>query len=101
MKKYDYEIKLECGPYQLLRRSDGKWTVVSVRAGQVHDEMPGDAPTGGGEWFAAATPTGITYVASGYSESWAREVFSRKVENYREAYPSEKIARGTGQWYFS
>lgn len=72
---HTYEIIQESRGYVLYRRDDGKFTVVEKRNGQVFNAMPGDAPKGGGNWMARATPYGIDYVSHGYSESYARRIF--------------------------
>ncbi len=55
-----------------------RYTVVLVDydKGQVYDAMPNDGPTDGGKWCAKICDRGIDYVASLYSESYARRIYS-------------------------
>lgn len=84
--KYSYETVHSDRGFCLLRRSDGRWTVVALSSDghQVHDAMPGDRPPGGGRWMAPCTSGGIGYVASGYSESDARRVYRRLLKEDAE-----------------
>lgn len=81
LRQYHYDVVEARRGHLLLRRSDGRWTVVraSREKGQVYSAMPGDLPIGGGVWYARWTDAGITYVANGYSEGYARRVFRRLV----------------------
>ncbi len=92
--EYTYETVHSDGRFCLLRRSDGRWTVVALSSDghQVYDAMPGDKPPGGGKWAAPCTSGGIGYVSNGYSESYARQVYRRllKLEeefNHPGTYP--------------
>jgi hypothetical protein len=79
----DYEI-IKGGEYPhdeaLLRRDDGKMTVVTVdwNRGQVYSYMPGDLPADGGRWVARICGAGVDYVASWYSASYARRVWRQR-----------------------
>lgn len=73
------------GPYVLLQKGD-KLTVVqqSKDGSQVYAVMPGDLPADGGNWFAGNTDTGVEYVASWYSRSYARRIFRARVQEHQE-----------------
>ena len=68
-------------PCVRLVRADGtdRYTVILVDydRGQLYAAMPGDRPTGGGQWCARISDRGISYVASLYSESYARRIFKQ------------------------
>lgn len=80
----DYEIVAEQRPFCLLRRADGRGTVIQIdrERGQVYNAMPGDAPRGGGSWYARISQAGVDYVASFYSWRYARRMFRQLVREY-------------------
>ena len=84
-KFHTFDVVDEQQGYQLLRRDDGRWTVVSIdRArNQVYSAMPGDHPAGGGYWYARICDAGRDYVARGYIESYARRVYRGLVAERR------------------
>jgi hypothetical protein len=63
--------------YRLLRRDDGRYCVIAIHHGQVYGAVPEDEPHGGGRWESSDTDAGISYVARGYPEGYAREVYRR------------------------
>jgi len=76
--------------YYLLKNQDlGRFTVVRKDGGDLMSEarsvMPGDQPRGGGVWKARWSRSGVDYVASWYSYSWAREVFNRATSRSYDA----------------
>jgi len=74
----EYSIVREDGGFVLLARDqDDKRTVVAIdhNKGQVYDVMPGDAPRDGGSWCARICTSGVDYVASFYSRSYANRIF--------------------------
>jgi hypothetical protein len=89
---YDYEIIEENHGYALVAQTashgsvtsgrTGKYTVVGIdrRRNQVYDAMPGDRHPAGGSFYAPINYSGICYVASWYSRSWARQCYNRAVK---------------------
>lgn len=81
-----YHVVDSEGPYYLLRHPKGdRYTVVRKDEKgngppDARSVMPGDMPRGGGEWTANWSRSGVDYVASWYSYSWARKVFNRETE---------------------
>jgi hypothetical protein len=63
--------------YRLLRRNDGRYCVIAIHHGHVYGAAPGDEPHGGDRWESSDTDMGISYVARGYPEDYARRVYSR------------------------
>jgi hypothetical protein len=76
---YTYEKIEEQQAYRLLRRDDGRHCVIAIHHGQVYGAVPEDEPRGGGRWESSDTDVGISYVARGYAERYAREVYRRLV----------------------
>lgn len=93
----DYKIVEEEKGYALLKRKDGRRTVVGIsrRAGQVYSTMPGDMPRDGGTWFAGITQFGIDYVASWYSRSYANQIYREAVD---EAHREADCLEGGSRW---
>ena len=81
---YTYDLIDESHGYEMHRRSDGKFSVVFTRDGQVFSAMPGDMPQDGGQWVARDCDSGISYVAGGYSRSYARRKFHEFVAEASE-----------------
>jgi hypothetical protein len=76
---YTYEKIEEQQGYRLLRRDDGRYCVIAIHHGHVYGAVPEDEPRGGGRWESSDTDVGISYVARGYPERYAREVYRRLV----------------------
>lgn len=74
-----YALIVQKDGYALVRRADGKYTVVGIdhKNYQVYAAMPGDKPKGGGTWYAGLCNSGIEYVSNGYSETYARRIFRK------------------------
>jgi hypothetical protein len=71
---YTYQKIEEQQGYRLLRRDDGRYCVLAVHHGHIYGAAPGDEPHGGGRWESSDTDAGISYVARGYPESYARQI---------------------------
>ena len=89
---YDSFTQITSDKGYVLLRNDrtGKFHVVLVNkdGSQVFSTVPGDAPRGGGRWYAPNTSAGIVYVSGGYSRSYARRIFNlrvREAAEYEEA----------------
>jgi hypothetical protein len=76
---YSYQKIDEQYGYRLLRRDDGRYSVIASHNGHVYGAVPEDEPHGGGRWESSDTDAGISYVARGYPEGYAREVYRRLV----------------------
>lgn len=70
-------IVRESHGFALLQDDDGRRTVVRLDRGRfsVGNAMPGDSPGNGLSLTANATDSGVDYVASWYSRSYANRVF--------------------------
>ena len=91
MRFCDYDVKAEPeggeAGYVLVKNQKGRGTVVYYNGnGQLNDAIPGDAPTGGGSWFAGVSDSGLRYVAGFYSWGYARKIFRRLTAEDRERY---------------
>lgn len=69
--QHTYTLLKSCGGIEIFRRDDDKYCVIRRVGAACETIIPGDMPRWGGRWFGP-----ISYVAGGYSRSYAVRKFN-------------------------